>query len=181
MTQLVDLVSPGFVIKYYQAKILILLIKLELGNSDVPDYIRKFNDYHSFGNLKFPKILLFVYYGSLRADLMLAYSLNTFKSISELQLHDVRRNLCRLPTTSRVDSQRQLQLTSSKTSGYSKGNWNKQSKHSEDGSPQHFDKPNRPSVGAFGSEGHGHGNSSLGQKRKLPPREQNKKDSWIKA
>jgi hypothetical protein len=36
-------------------------------------------------------------------------------------------------------------------------------------------------VGAFGSEGHGHGTSSLGQKRKLPRHKQKKKDAWIQA
>jgi len=85
----------------------------------------------------------------------------------------------RSPATSRVDSQ--LQPTGSKASGSSKGNRKRQNKHSEGGRPQHFDKPNRPSACAFGNEGHGHGNSSLGQKRKLPSHEQNKKDSWIKA
>ena len=67
-----------------------------------------------------------------------------------------------------------------KASGSSKGNWKRQ-KHSKGGRPHHFDKSNRPYVGASGSEGHGHGNSSLGQKRKLPPHGQKKKNSWIKA
>ena len=79
-----------------------------------------------------------------------------------------------------MDPQRQLYSAVPKTSGSSESNWKKQ-KHLEGGSPHHFDKSNRPSVGASGSEGHGHGNSSLGQKRKLPPNEQKKKDSWIKA
>jgi len=35
---------------------------------------------------------------------------------------------------------------------------------------------NRPFVDASGSENHGHGNSLLGQKRKLPPHEQKKKE-----
>ena len=39
----------------------------------------------------------------------------------------------------------------------------------------------KPYVGASGSEGYGHGNSSQGQNRKLLPREQKEKDSWIKA
>ena len=47
-TQLVDLVRSSFVIKDYQAENLSLLVKLEQVNSDVPDYSRKFNDYHSF-------------------------------------------------------------------------------------------------------------------------------------
>jgi hypothetical protein len=42
-------------------------------------------------------------------------------------------------------------------------------------------KSDKPSIGASGSKGHGHGLSSLGQKRKLPPHEQKKKDSWLKA
>jgi len=58
-----------------------------------------------------------------------------------------------------------------------KSSWKKQ-KYSEDG---RFDKSNKPFVGASGSEGHGHGNYSLGHKRKLPPQEQKKKVSWIKA
>jgi hypothetical protein len=48
VTQLVDLVRSSFVIKDYQAENLNLLVKLEQGNSDVPDYTRKFNDYYSF-------------------------------------------------------------------------------------------------------------------------------------
>ncbi len=44
-----------------------------------------------------------------------------------------------------------------------------------------FYKSNKPYVGASSSEGHGHVNSLLGHKRKLPPYEQNKKDYWIKA
>ena len=45
--------------------------------------------------------------GPLRADLILAYSLGKFNSLSELQLHVDISNLCRLPTTSQVDAQRQ--------------------------------------------------------------------------
>jgi hypothetical protein len=74
-----------------------------------------------------------------------------------------------------VDSQRQLQSTGPKTSGSSKDSWKRQ-KHSEGGRLHHVDKPNKPSVSDFGSEGHGHGNSLLGQKRKLPPHEQKKKE-----
>jgi hypothetical protein len=43
VNQLVDLVRSSFVIKDYQAQNLNLLVKLEQGNSDVPDYTRKFN------------------------------------------------------------------------------------------------------------------------------------------
>ncbi len=111
---------------------------------------------------------------------MSAYALDKFNSLSKLQLHDARSNLCRLPAISRVDSKWQLQSASPKTLGSSKGSW-KRRKHSEGGRPHHFQKSNRPYIGASGSEGHGHGNSSLGQKRKLLPHEQKKKDSWIKA
>ena len=63
----------------------------------------------------------------LRADLMSAYSyLGKFRSLSKLQSHAARSNLCRLPTISRVDSQRQLQPTGPKTSGSSKGSWKRQ-------------------------------------------------------
>ncbi len=47
-------------------------------------------------------------FGPLRADLMSAYSLGKFNFLSDLQLHAARSILCRLPTTSRVDAQRQL-------------------------------------------------------------------------
>ncbi len=92
-----------------------MLVKLEQGNLDVADYIRKFNDYHSvwkseiceiFGNYLY---IMGLRSGPLRADLMLAYSLGKLNSLSELQLHAARSNLCRLSATSRVDSQRQLQ------------------------------------------------------------------------
>ena len=88
-----------------------------------------------------------------------------------------------------MDSHRHLQSAGSTTSSSSKVSWKRQ-KHLEGGrSHHHLDKFNRPygvafggaSVGVVGSDGHGHGNSSLGQKRKLPPREQKKNDSWIKA
>ena len=54
-------------------------------------------------------------------------------------------------------------------------------KQIEGGLSQTFDKSNRPSVGTSIIEGHGHGNSSIGHTRKLPPHEQKKKDSWLKA
>ena len=111
--------------------------------------------------------------GPLRADLMSAYSLGKFIYLSDLQPHVARSNLCRLPATSRVDAQRQLPSAGSKPSSSGKSSWKKQ-KYSVDG---RFDKSNKPSVVVFGSEGHGHGNSSLGHKRKLPPHEQKKKDS----
>jgi hypothetical protein len=111
---------------------------------------------------------------------MSAYSLGKFNFLSDLQLHTARSNLCRLPATSRVDSQRQLPSPGSKPFGSGRSSWKKQ-KYSEGGRQKRFDKSNKPFEGASGSEGYGHGNSSQGQKRKLPPREQKKKDSWIKA
>ncbi len=173
-------------IKDYQAENLNLLVKLEQGNSDVPDYTRKFNDYYSFWkpevSEKFGTYLYImgIRCGPLRADLMSAYSLEQINSLFDLQLHAARSNLCRLPATSRVDVQRQLHSTGSKPSGSGKGSWKKQ-KYLEGGRSKCYDKSNKPSVGAYGSEGHGHGNSSIGHKRKLPPHEQKKKDSWIKA
>ncbi len=59
-----------------------------------------------------------------------------------------------------MDSQRQLQSTGLKASGSSKGSWKKQNKYLGRGRSQRFDKSNKPYVGAFGSEGHGHGKSS---------------------
>jgi len=90
---------------------------LEQGNSDVPDYTRKFNDYYSFWkpevseNVGTYLYIMGLRSGPLRADLMSAYSLVKFNSLSGLQLYSARSNLCRLPTTSRVDAQRQLSPT----------------------------------------------------------------------
>jgi hypothetical protein len=119
--------------------------------------------------------------GPFRADLMSANHLRKFSCLSKLQLHTARSNLCRLPTTSRVDSQRQLQPTDPKTFGSSKGSWKKQNIHSEVERSHSYDKSSRPSGDASGGESHGHGDSSLGQKRKLPPHEQKKKDYCLKA
>jgi hypothetical protein len=119
-------------------------------------------------------------FGPLRADLMSAYSLGKFNCLFDLQLHDARSNLFRLPATSQVDAQRQLPSTGSKPSGSGKGSWRKQ-KYSKGGRFERYDKSNKPFVGASGSGDHGHGNSSLGHNRKLPPHEQKKNDSWIKA
>ena len=116
-------------------------------------------------------------FGPLRANLMSAYSLEKFSYLSKLHLHVARSNLCWLPTTSRVDSQRQLQSTGPKISGSSKSNWERQNTHLEGGRSQSFHKSNRLFGGAYVSEGHGHGNSSLGQKRNMPPHEQKKKNS----
>ncbi len=156
---------------------------MEQSNSDVSDYTQKFNDYYIFWKPEvFGKFGTYLYImglrsGPLRADLMSAYSLGKFNSLSDLQMYAARSTLCRLPATSRVDAHRQLPSAGSKPSGSGKSSWKKE-KYTEGG---RFDKSNKPSIGASGSEGHGHGNSSLGHKRKLPPRDQKKKDSWIKA
>ncbi len=110
LTQLIDLVRCGFVIKDYQAKNLNLLVKLKQGNLDVPDYTRNFNVYHSFWKSEISENKLTylnfmgLRFGPLRADFMSAYSLEKFNSLSELQMLVVRSNLCRLPSTSRIDS-----------------------------------------------------------------------------
>ena len=63
-------------IKDYQAKNLNLLVKLEQDNSDVPDYTRKFNAYHSFWKSEVSEKIETYFYirglrsGPLRADLM---------------------------------------------------------------------------------------------------------------
>ena len=78
VTQLVDLVRSSFVKKDYQAENLNLLVKLEQGNSDVPDYTQNFNDYYSFWKPEVSeKFVTYLYImglrsGSLRADLMSA-------------------------------------------------------------------------------------------------------------
>jgi len=81
VTQLVDLVRSSFVIKDCQAKKMNLLVKLEQGNLDVPDYTRKLNDYYSFWKSEISeKAGIYLYImglrsGPLRADLMSTYSL----------------------------------------------------------------------------------------------------------
>ncbi len=176
MNQLVDLVRSSFVIKDYHAENLNLLVKPEQGNSDVPEYTRKFNDCYNFWKPEVSeKFGTYLYimglrFGPLRADLMSAYSLGNFNFLSDLQLHAARINLCSLPITSRVDSQRQLPPPGSKPSGSGRSSWKKQ-KYSQGGRPARFDKSNTPFVGASGSEGYGHDNSSQGQKRKMPPHE----------
>ena len=72
--------------------------------------------------------------------------------------------------TSRGDIQRQAQKSMGpKTSNSSKSDWKGQNKHSEDGRFQSFEKSSRSSGGAFGSGGPRHGNSLVGQNKKLPP------------
>ena len=88
MTQLVDHVRSGFVIKDYQAENLNLLVKLEQVNLDVPDHTRMFNDYHSFWKSEISEFLWTYLYimglrsGLLRADFISAYSLGKFNSLS---------------------------------------------------------------------------------------------------
>jgi hypothetical protein len=77
----------------------------------------------------------------LRADLMSAYSLGSFNSLSELQLQVAISNLSKLPATYRVDAQRQLPSTGSKPCGFGKGSWKKQ-KYSEGGRSERYDKSN---------------------------------------
>jgi hypothetical protein len=84
VTQLVDLVRSYFVIKDYQAENINLLFKLEQGNSDVPDYTRKFNDDNRFWKPEVSeKFATYLYImglrsGPLTTDLMSAYSLVFF-------------------------------------------------------------------------------------------------------
>jgi hypothetical protein len=124
------------VIKDYQAENLNLLVKLEQGNLDVPEYTRKFNDYYKFWKPEVSEIFGTYLYimglrsGPLRADLMSAYSLGQFNSLSDLQFHAARSNMCKSPATSRVDAQRQLPSTGSKPFGSGKSSWKKQ-KYSE--------------------------------------------------
>jgi hypothetical protein len=99
--------------------------------------------------------------GPLRADFMSAYSLGKLNCLSELQSHNARSNVCLLPTTSRVGTQRQLQPTGPTISSSSKGSWKRQNTHSRDGRSQSFDKSSTPSGGVFRSESHGHGTSKL--------------------
>jgi hypothetical protein len=129
VTQLVDLVRSIFLLKDYQAENLNFLVKLEQGNSNVPDYTRNFNDYHSFWKSEISKkngtylYIMGLRSGPLRAPLMSAYFLGKFNSLFDLQLHATRSKLCRLPYISRGDSQQQLQPTGPKAFGSSKGSW----------------------------------------------------------
>ena len=120
MSQLVDFVRSSFVVKDYQAEHLQLLIKVEQNGLEISDYIRKFNDSYSFWKSEISKkcvVYLFVLglrSGPLRADLMSAYGLGKFKSLSELQLHASRSTLSRLPTgTQKPETQKPM--------AYSKG------------------------------------------------------------
>ena len=65
-----------------------MLVRLEQGNSDVPGYTRKFNDYHNFWKSDISEkngtylYVMGLRYGPLRADLMSVYSLGKFNSLS---------------------------------------------------------------------------------------------------
>ncbi len=97
-------------IKDEQAENLNLLVQLEQGNLDVHGYTRKLNDYHSFWKSEISEnfgtylYIMGLRSGPLKADLMSAHSLVEFNSLSELKLHAARSILCRLPSTSRMDS-----------------------------------------------------------------------------
>jgi hypothetical protein len=105
------------------------------------------------------------------------YYIGKLKSLPKFRLHAARRNLCCFLITSRGDTPQYTQHPMSpKTSCSSKGNWKWQNTHSEGGRFRFFDKSNQYSRDATSSRGPGHGNSALRQKRKLPPREQKKKD-----
>ena len=106
MSQLVDFVRSNFVVKDYQAEHLQLLIECEQNDLDISEYIRKFNDSYSFWKSEISEkcdVYLFVLglrSGPLRADLISAYELGKFKSLSELQLHAPRSTLSRFSTGS---------------------------------------------------------------------------------
>jgi hypothetical protein len=182
VSQLVDFVRSSFVVKDYQAEHLQLLIKCEQNGLDISEYIRKFNDSYSFWKSEISEkcaVYLFVIglrSGPLRADLMSAYGLGKFKSLSELQLHASRSTLSRLPTgTQKPETQKPMT--------YSKGALSRKSTWRGLNKPLGSPNPLSHSAhgGASGSGTSSHGLSAHGQKRKLPPHEQKKKDSWLKA
>ena len=88
-------------VKDSQAEHLQLLIKIEQNGLEISDYIRKFNDPYSFWKSEISEkctVYLFVLglrSGPLRADLMSAYGLGKFKSLSEPRLHVSRSTLSR--------------------------------------------------------------------------------------
>jgi len=113
---------------------------------------------------------------------MFAYGLGKLKSLSELQLHASRSSLSRLPSgTQKHDAHNHMTYVSPKATLSRKIKWR--------GLNKPLGSPNPLSVGTHGGTHGGasvsgisiHGLSTHGQKRKLPPHEQNKKDSWIKA
>jgi len=113
VSQLVEFVRSGFVVKESQAEHLQLLIRKEQNGLDISDFIRKFNDSYSFWKSKISeKLVAYLFVSSLRSgslqlDLMFAYGLKKFKSLSELQLHAYRGNLSKLSLgTQKPDAQK---------------------------------------------------------------------------
>jgi len=78
------------VVKDYHDGHLQILMKLEQNGLEISDYIRKFNDSYTFWKSEISEkcvVYLFVLglrSGPLRADLVSAYGLGKFKSLSEL-------------------------------------------------------------------------------------------------
>ena len=174
-------------VKHYQAEHLQLLIKCEQNGHDISEYIRKFNDSFSFWKSEISEkcaVYLFVLglrSGSLRADLMSAYGLGKFKSLSELQLHASRSTLSRLPTINQKPEAQKSTTFHPRGVASRKSTWRGLNKPLGSPNPSSLGACGGASGGASGSAGSGYGLSSHGQKRKLPPHEQKKKDSWLKA
>ena len=89
--------------------------KVEQNGLDISEYMCKFNDSYIFWKSEISEkcdVYLFVVglrSCPLRTDLMSAYGLGTFKSLSELQLRASRRALSRLPTgTQKHETQKQM-------------------------------------------------------------------------
>ena len=160
-----------------------VLIECEQNGLDISEYIRKFNDSYSFWKSEISEkcsVYLFVLglrSGPLRADLMSAYGLGKFKSLSELQLHASRSTLSRLPAVTQKPEAQKSTTFHPRDAASRKSIWRGLNKPL--GSPNPLSLS--ASGGASGSGTSGHGLSSHGQKRKLPPYEQKKKDSWLKA
>jgi hypothetical protein len=187
VSQLVDFVRSSFVVKDYQAEHLQLLIKCEQNGHDISEYIRKFNDSFSFWKSDISEkcaVYLFVLglrSGPLRADLMSAYGLGKFKSLSELQLHASRSTLSRLPTVTQKAEAHKSTTFHPRGAAPRKGTWRGPNKPLGSPNPLSLGASAGASGGASGSGTSGHSLSQHGQKRKLPPHEQKKKDSWLKA
>jgi hypothetical protein len=185
VSQLTDFVRSSFVIKDYQVEHLQHLVRIEQSNLDISEYTRKFNDSHSFWKSDISEkfsVYLFILglrSGQLRAELMSGYGLNKFKSLSELQLHAARSNLVRLPPIQRTESPQRPAL-GGKSEGARK-HFSKNSSRPQNKPVKPYSSDTGPSRGASGSGGSTLGNSAQGQKRKLAPHEQKKKDSWLKA
>jgi hypothetical protein len=153
------------VVKDYQAEHLQLLIRIEQNGLDISDYIRKFNYSYSFWKSEISEkcaVYLFVLglrSGPLRANLMCAYVLGKFKSLTKLQLHASRSTLSRLPTGSQKPEVQ-------KPMAYSKGALSR--KRTWRGLNKPLGSPNPLSAsahgGASGSSTPSHGLSVHGQK-----------------